>query len=255
MKADYAQPHYLHEKARMGKPGGTWNPLHFGVIGEAWGLYLRDAGLWTLTTLVALGGYGCLQWFTHLIFGSPSGGLFSVHNLAGYRGPTIFEMIVGSLVMGLFLGGMIRMAVIQVRGGHPMLGDLFKLGDVWFDLLLGSALMGVCNGVGWTFLIIPGVIISGLLMLTYPLIVDAHLPATGAMIQSFELLKSHWLMAGVLHFAIILAAASGLLFCGLGILFTAPLYALSIALIYRDLYLDANLREPSPFGDFQGDPR
>lgn len=46
-------------------------------------------------------------------------------------------------------------------------------------------------------------------MLTFPLIVDADLPAAGAMIKSYHTLKAEWLPVTVLH--LLIAAAAG---CG-----------------------------------------
>jgi hypothetical protein len=125
------------------------------------------------------------------------------------------------------------MAVNQVRGRTPKLEDLFTVTDVWFDLVLGSALFGLLLSIGVGPLR-PGLIASGLLMFACPLIVDARLPATGAMIQSFEALKSQWLLAIVVHLVILFVASLGTVFFVIG----GPLYALSIAVLYRDLFLN-----------------
>ena len=128
---------------------------------------------------------------------------------------------------------MIRMAVNQVRGRPPKLEDLFSVTDVWFDLVLGSALLGLLLGIG-SGPLRPGLIVAGLLMFMYPLIVDGRLPATGAMIQSFEALRSQWLLAIVVHLAIFFVLCLARIFLVVG----GPLYALSIAVLYRDLFLN-----------------
>jgi uncharacterized membrane protein len=143
-------------------------------------------------------------------------------------------MIIG----GFFLGGMTRMAVNQVRGRPPHIEDLFSVTDVWFDLVLGSALLGLLLAIGWKLLVIPGLIVGGLFMFVYPLIVDGRLPATGAMIQSFRALKSQWLVATVVHLAIAAVAGLGTLLGGIGLVVTGPLYALSLAVLYRDFFLN-----------------
>ena len=69
---------------------------------------------------------------------------------------------------------------------------------------------------------IPGFIVSGLFMLAIPLVVEGRLPATGALIQSWNALKSQWLVATLFHIVLIFAALSGVMLCGVGIFFTGP---------------------------------
>ena len=75
----------------------------------------------------------------------------------------------------------------------------------------------MATSLGFMLCVIPGFIVSGLFMLAIPLVVEGRLPATGALIQSWNALKSQWLVATVFHFVLILAALSGVLLCGVGI--------------------------------------
>jgi uncharacterized membrane protein len=137
---------------------------------------------------------------------------------------------------GFFLGGLVRMATKQVQGHEARIEDLFSITDVWFDLLLSSLLYGAATFIGTMFCVIPGLIVSGLFMLAIPLVVEARLPATGALIQSWNALKAQWLMATVLHIVLMLVAISGSLLCGIGVLMTGPLYSLSLAILYHDFF-------------------
>ena len=208
----------------------AWPSVRFGAIGEAWSLYRRHWQVWSLTMLVALVcaavADGLAATFLHIA----SKGM--IGDLAGLNTPFL-AVVIATICAGFLAGGMIRMAVNQVRGRPPKLEDLFSVTDVWFDLVLGSALLGLLLSVG-TGLLRPGLIASGLLMFTYPLIVDGRLPATGAMIQSFEALKSQWLLAIIVHLIILFVASLGTIFLVVG----GPLYALSIAVLYRDLFLN-----------------
>ena len=134
------------------------------------------------------------------------------------------------------LGGMIRMARNQIRGRTPRIDDLFSVTEHWFDLLLVSFLIGVAIIIGHMLCVIPGFIVSGLLMLAIPLVVEGGLPATGAIIHSWDALKSQWLTATIFHLFLILVAASGSLLCGIGVLFTGPLYSLAVALLYTRFF-------------------
>jgi hypothetical protein len=180
-----------------------------------------------------------------------SEGMFG--GLIGGPGATFPTIIAGSIIAGFFLGGMTRMAVNQVRGRQPHVEDLFSVTDVWFDLVLGSALLGLMVALGLSLLVIPGLIVAGLFMFMLPLIVDGRLPATGAMIQSFYALKSQWLLATVVHLVFFAVAMAGASFA-IGIVLTGPLYVLSLAVLYRDLFLSPY--SPSwgkPDDPFQGD--
>ena len=60
----------------------------------------------------------------------------------------------------------------------------------------------------------------------------------GAMIQSYHTLKSQWLIATVVHLAVAIVSGLGGLLGGIGLLVTGPLYALAIAVMYRDVFLN-----------------
>ena len=103
--------------------------------------------------------------------------------------------------------------------------------------------------------VIPGVIVSGLLMFVIPLVVIARQPATVAIGQSWKALLPQWLTAAAFHFVLVLLSGSGFLLCCVGILFTAPLYSLSIAILYHEFF--STSREPTwkkrpidPFPEF-----
>jgi hypothetical protein len=215
-----------------------WPKLRFGAIGEAWRLYKRHWGVWSLTTLVSLVcvvlGEGVTAGALHISSGGVFGGLIGL----GESGMPLMSILLGSMIFGFFLGGMIRMAVNQVRGRSPHLEDLFSVSNVWFDLILGSALLALLVTIGWHLMVVPGLIAAGLFLFTLPLIVDGGLPATGAMIQSFDALKSQWLLATVVHLVMALVAGLGTILGGIGLLVTGPLYVLTIAVLYRELFLN-----------------
>ena len=89
------------------------------------------------------------------------------------------SLIASTMVSGFFLGGMVRMAGRQIRGGAPRLEDLFSITDCWFDLLLASFLIGLATSIGVALFIVPGFVVFGLFMLAIPLVAEGHLPATG----------------------------------------------------------------------------
>jgi hypothetical protein len=232
----------------------AWPTVRLGAIHEAWGLYRRHWGVWSMTMLVALFCTAIGGGLVALVMSIAEAGMFG--GLLGLGGPgsPILHGAFGMMIAGFFLGGMVRMAINQVRGRRPHVADLFRVTDDWFDLALGSFLLGVPLMIGWSLFVIPGLIIGGLFMFMYPLIVDAKLPATGAMIRSFHAVRPQWVAASAVHLAISAVAGSGVLLFGIGLFLTGPLYALSLAVLYRDVFLSPYSpswdKPRNPFEDF-----
>ncbi len=231
-----------------------WPTVRFAAIGEAWRLYRQHWKTWSLAMLLA--------WFGTTIIGGAGAVMLHVTSL-GFMGGLLglgeprlplLPTLSMTVVAGFFLGGMVRMAVSQVRGRAPRLEELFSVTDVWFDLLLGSALFGLVLFIGWHLLVIPAFIGTALLMFMYPLVVDARLPATGAMIRSFHALKAQWLAATVVHMAMLALTGLGFAFFGIGLLVTGPLYALSIAVLYREMFFSPTAvgwqKDADPFPEY-----
>jgi hypothetical protein len=213
-----------------------WPEVRFAVIGEAWRLYKRHWGIWSLATLLSMIGYACAAGVLFALLD-----LGKAHGPGGFRpflppGQSAVQFILSNAVAGLFLGGMMRMASRQVRGATPRLEDLLSVTDVWFDLILVSFLYGLGVFLGSLLCFFPGLILSGVWMLAIPLVVEARLPATGSLIQSWHALKSQWLAVTVFHLLLVILSIAGVILCGIGILLTGPLYSLSIALVYHRFF-------------------
>ena len=73
-------------------------------------------------------------------------------------------------------------------------------------------------------------------MLAIPLVAEGQLPATGAIIQSWHALKSQWLTAAVFHWVLFIVAFSGFFLCGVGVLFTGPIYCLAVTILYHNFF-------------------
>src|SRR4051812_40829793 len=251
MKSATAEERLDGRRPAMADVETAWPAISFAAIGEAWGLYRRYWGTWSLTMLAALVatslGQGVAWLFTEAVSAGMLGGLFA-------PGLPLLGSLLGMMIAGFFVGGMVHMAVRQIRGRRPHVRDLFQVTDDWFDVALGSILFGVPFAVGCSLFVVPGLIVGGLCLFMFPLIVDAHLPATGAMIRSYHAARPQWLAASAVHLATLAAAGSGFLLAGIGLLFTGPLYALSLAVLYRDVFLSPSAvswdKPRNPFEDF-----
>jgi hypothetical protein len=229
--------------------------LRFNVIGDAWRLYQRRWWTWSMAMLIVLIAYPVVGTALFALFGMrwPGGG-------GGFRLPTspgedALHYVGATVVVGFFLGGMIRMANHQVLGRNPRIGDLFSVVDVGFHLLAGAVFYGAATFLASLLCAIPGLIVSGLLMFTFPLVVIARRPATEAVAESWSVLSPQWLTATVFHLVLSLVSGAGFLLCCVGVLFTGPLYSLSIAILFHEFYeptarQDAKKQRVHPFPEF-----
>jgi hypothetical protein len=222
------------------KPGPVAR-VRLGAIGEAWDLVRRQSGAWALAVLVQFLCIWALNEATQAAFGRGLRvelrvGPPRLH--ASRRGPGHFAQAVAMIaVNGFFVGGMIRMGLKQLRGRPIAASDLFSVADVLPNLMLASFLVALAIGVGAFFCLVPGLIVAGLLMLTLPLVVDARLDAVEALRRSVHALQGQWLSATLFHLVALFLAGIGVVFCYVGLLFTAPIYSLSLAVLYRDTFL------------------
>jgi hypothetical protein len=211
--------------------------VRFSAISEAWGLLQAEWLTWTLTMLVVLIGNSVVSKFVDSFFHLGHGG-----GLGGFRWPMPREerailIILAALINGFFVGGMFRMACRQIRGERIRVGDLFSVVDVLNELAFGSILIASAVALASLFCFLPGLILQGLFMFTLPLIVDGRLTATAAIRQSWNALKGEWLSAALFHLVTSFVSGMGVIFCCVGILFTGPIYVLSISVLYRDFFL------------------
>src|SRR5262249_13959313 len=132
--------------------------LRFNVIGDAWRLYQRRWGTWSLAMLIVLIAYSLVGRTLFAVFGMrwPAGA-------GGFRlppgsGAGALHYVCTIVVIGFFLGGMIRMASHQVIGRAPRIEDLFSVLDVGFHLLAGSIFYGAATFLGSMLCVIPGFI-------------------------------------------------------------------------------------------------
>jgi hypothetical protein len=70
------------------------------------------------------------------------------------------------------------------------------------------------------------------------------------MAESWRALKGQWLSATVFHVVLWGLSGLGACFCGVGLLFTAPIYSLGIAILYRDFFLAKGFAKPSPYSGY-----
>lgn len=228
--------------------------VRIGSIGEGWGLFQDQWGVWMLATGLALVCNAGVLSVLSSVFGIRPPPRMGGFWMPMWSGGGAISMAVAMAVNGFFLGGMMRMACRQVRGRRLSVGDLFSVVDVLPNLVLSALLYGLASMLGFMCLFIPGLIVSAVFLFTFPLIVDGGLGATEAMGLSWEALRGQMISATVFHIVVSMVAGVGSCLCCVGLLLTAPLYSLSIAVLYRDFFLTKGAsfagKPEAPISDF-----
>jgi hypothetical protein len=210
-------------------------------ISEAWELFTRQWSTWVLMILVfyliALAVYLPFVGLIAMMAPTapqgdeiPTAPVFPVALLALY--PVIYVVILSAAAW--LMGGLYHAAFKQLRGEQIAVGDLFS-GGRYFGRMLGALfLIAIAAGIGGVFCLIPGLIVYGLTLLTYPMIVEGGKGTIDAISASIEVTKRDWIMFTLFAVAIQFIAGIGVLACGVGVLATMPLLFLAHALAYRD---------------------
>jgi hypothetical protein len=243
--------------------------VRFGAIGEAWSLVWKDLGTWVVAGLVMIVlSYAAqvpgqiYQYAAEM--DSPSRGQLRADVLI----VSILSGLAGNVVQILLMAGFWRIAIMRFRGTHSTIGDMFNLNGMGTQVLVfGAILMGAAavvvlpmfglmygmlgakamdrwevNDILMIFTV-AGVVGLAMLVayagviLTPAVIVDQRLPAVEAMKVTWAAVRPHLLkMVGVYIVASIIAGL-GVFACCIGLLFTLPVLNMTLAVVYRDLFI------------------
>jgi membrane-anchored glycerophosphoryl diester phosphodiesterase (GDPDase) len=85
-------------------------------------------------------------------------------------------------------------------------------------------------------LLVGTLLLEGALFFAVPLLIERQLGLSAALRQSFAATSNRLLLFGLFSFVLQFLAASGVLLCLVGLLFTGPLLFLTTAVAYRDVF-------------------
>ena len=161
----------------------------------------------------------------------------------GYEGGTSFIvssllfLIVGFLAFLYFQivgAGFIR-ASLGVTEGRPFaVSDVFKFDKIG-PVVVTGLIVAALTLVGFVLCYLPGIIIAFLLQYSLFFLVDKNLAPMDAIKASFNMVKDNlgttilWYIVGGL------VGGIGAVICGIGLLFTLPIYMLGTAYTYKKL--------------------
>lgn len=218
--------------------------VRFNAIKVAWGLFLQQAGTWILTGLLVLAGNFLLNFVWAAVFDNHHPGLGFGVGLDVSGPESLMAFLTSAVLNGFFLGGMFGMACRQTRGEPIRPGQIFDVRYRAKEVFLASLLYGLFVFVGGLCFLVPGFIAAGVLMFTFPLVMDGNYPATQAVGASWDVLKGQWFRATVFHLVLNILAGLGACCALVGLLFTMPIYVLSIAVLYREFFDDRAVVAP-----------
>jgi len=228
-----------------GYGGPPANPqVRLEAIGEAWRLLTQQLGVWIgafFIYMIVVGGFVVAAMFA-LGFGSlltrPQPGAIPMDSLPpGFIPKYILMVITIAVIASYFIGGMFHMAVKQVKGETISISDITGAGEVTLSLIGASIVGGIVIYIGTLLCIIPGLIFNALLMLVFPLIVDRKIGAMAAIGQSWGALKGQLGMSLLLLIVLFVIYLVSAIPCGIGVILSFPLAILTLAVVYRDIFL------------------
>lgn len=208
-------------------PGGyvPQRRVNLDMIASAWNLFLAEALTWAVATLIVVA--------VNVVLSFAVGPLLS----------TVIPFVGGILAAipgQILFVGLLRMAFKQIRGEKIEIGDLFNLSDILVPAAVAAVLTGLGTAIGTVFCIVPGLVVAGLWLFTFPLIADRRSQdGIEAMRTSWNTLQGELVMAAVFALVLVLLCAVGILLCGVGMLVAGPIAILSLALLYRGYFPEA----------------
>jgi uncharacterized membrane protein len=125
--------------------------------------------------------------------------------------------------------------VLDIANGQAVsVGSFFKPRNV-VNVIIATLIVGVLTTIGFILCIVPGVIVSILLMFSVVALLDRNMPAVDSVKASFELAKANFGPVFITWLVIAGCFIVGALLCGVGLLVAIPVIALIEVYAWRKL--------------------
>jgi len=162
---------------------------------------------------------------------------------------------IGVVAGGPLMGGLWLYLLKRARGEPAGVETAFSGFRIAFvDLFLAGFVTFLLTLLGFFCLILPGLYLAVAWMFTSILVIDKRLDFWSAMELSRRMVAKHWFKVFGFFLVLMLMNLAGLLVCGIGVFFTAPIALAATVFAYEDIFGLArrNANEPSarvgPFG-------
>lgn len=143
--------------------------------------------------------------------------------------------LIGNILITLLAPGFYIVAFQIARNRPTSFGDFFRGFNRALPILLLGIVSGILIGIGFFFLILPGIYLAVAYMLSLPLLLDKNLDFWPAMETSRKVVTKKWFSFLGLGILLSLLNVVGALILGVGLLVTIPWAFCTIAAAYEDI--------------------
>jgi uncharacterized membrane protein len=150
--------------------------------------------------------------------------------------------IIGLILAGPLTAGFFYIIFNRIRGKEFYIGDIAKGFEVFVAAVLADILISVFVGIGFTLLIIPGIIVSALYMFAFPLIIEKKMDFWQAMETSRKAVTKNIFELSVFMLVLYIFLFIGVILLLVGFFVALPIVFAAIAYAYCDLI---GLEEPA----------
>ena len=207
------------------------------IINESWAAIKKNVWLFVAVVL----GYGLISFLVSMLFNGtgaavsygassdPAAILASVFTVSYF-----LSMLVMLAISAIFYIGYYKMALDAADGLTPQL-SAFSNASVKkiLNLFIGNIIYAIAVYLGFILCIVPGIFLAVRLQFYIFFIVENDCNAFDALAKSWECSKGESMNLILLGLAFFLVNILGAICCGVGLLVTAPMSTIGIALVYR----------------------
>ncbi len=219
------------------------------IINDSWSIIKKNIWIFAgsilgisviIFLIIALtGGLGAITAGSHGDVQSALGAMF------GFS--MIIMMLLIFIIAAVFSVGYYKMALIAADGLEPTFAAFSTSLKKILNVLFASFIYVILVYIGLFLCIIPGFIVLVRLQLTFFFIIDKDYGAIEAISKSWNATEGETINLLLLFLAFYLINMLGMLCCGIGMLVTAPMQVIGMALVYRTLTggkpMEANFEE------------
>ncbi|MEK1904214.1 MAG: hypothetical protein AAAB13_00410 [Pseudomonas sp.] len=144
--------------------------------------------------------------------------------------------IIGSALTYPLLAGLNIVGIRRAADQPVSFNDIFSTLGRFVPLAVTALLMTVLVYIGTLLLIIPGIYLGVAYLLAIPLVAERGLTPWQALETSRKAISQHWFKAFFLFLALGLIMALSIIPLGVGLIWTMPLFVISVGVLYRTIF-------------------
>ncbi|HEX9973164.1 MAG TPA: hypothetical protein VGD14_13920 [bacterium] len=144
-------------------------------------------------------------------------------------------LIIGFILAGPLTVGFFYIIFNRIRGNPIKIDDIAKGFDFFLAAILADLLISAFTMIGFTFLIIPGIVVSALYMFAFPLIIDKKMDFWEAMETSRKVVMKNIFELSIFMLILYIFLFIGMLSLLVGLIVALPFVLAAIAFAYIDL--------------------